>query len=299
MISLLSISVFGCKNAAVEQENNNAVSTVTPVTITTPDTTTLKEEITLNAVSAYLLKTDIKANINGYITQSTIQAGSKIHRGQTIFVLETKEARSLGNTINQLDPSFKFSGINRIKSPVEGYVTMLNHQSGDYVQDGETLAGIAAKNSFGFVLNLPYEYHQLLNSNRKITIELPDGTLLNGYAAQVMPSVDSIAQTQRIWIKTPDAKNIPENLIAKVQLVKKASTHLSLLKAAIFSDENQQNFWVMKLSNDSTAIKVPVQKGLENDSLVEIISPAFSVTDSFVLQGGYGLGDTAKIAVQK
>jgi uncharacterized NAD(P)/FAD-binding protein YdhS len=51
----------------------------------------------------------------------------------------------------------------------------------------------------------------------------------------------------------------------------------------------------MKMINDSTAVKVPVKKGIETSDKVEILSPEFSPQDKILLNGNYGLADTAKV----
>jgi hypothetical protein len=51
--------------------------------------------------------------------------------------------------------------------------------------------------------------------------------------------------------------------------------------------------------NDSTAIKVVVNKGFENNEEVEITRPEFLPSDRIVLSGNYGLPDTARITIIK
>ena len=53
----------------------------------------------------------------------------------------------------------------------------------------------------------------------------------------------------------------------------------------------------MKLINDSTAVKVPVKLGAQNDSLIEIKTPLFSQEDAILETGNYGLSDTALVKV--
>ena len=65
----------------------------------------------------------------------------------------------------------------------------------------------------------------------------------------------------------------------------------------MLTDEVQGEFWVMKLIDNVTAVKVPVKKGLENGKDVEILSPVFSVNDKIILTGNYGLTDTARVTV--
>ena len=55
----------------------------------------------------------------------------------------------------------------------------------------------------------------------------------------------------------------------------------------------------MKLSDDSTAIKVPVEIGNSNALEIEIKSSALSPRDRVVLTGGYGLEDGAKVFIVK
>jgi hypothetical protein len=54
----------------------------------------------------------------------------------------------------------------------------------------------------------------------------------------------------------------------------------------------------MKLINDTTAIKVPVMKGFENNEEVEIAAPEFLYTDRIILTGSYGLPDTARVILK-
>lgn len=298
--SLLILSLFAisaCQNQ-VDSNNDNA-RVITPVTVVHPENTTLNEEITLNATSIYLLKNFLKANINGYIISSRVKLGQYVKKGEVLFVLKTKEAQNLGNTINHLDSTFHFMGLNQIKSPVSGYITQLNHQTGDYVQDGEQLVELTDKNSFGFIMNLPYEDHLLIQNSKQVKINLPDGRTLDGIITQIMPNLDSVSQTQKVLIKIHPDFNIPENLIANVSLVKATSTKFSLPSACILTDESQSSFWIMKLINDSTAVKIPVKKGIETNDRIEIKVPNLALTDRILVTGNYGLADTALVRINK
>ena len=212
--------------------------------------------------------------------------------------MQTKEAKALGNTINQLDKSFRFSGVTSVISPSSGYVQMLNHQIGDYVQDGEILATIADDNSFGFVMNVPYEYNQLVQLGKILSVQLPDGRNLLGKVSKIMPTVSPTSQTEQVLVKVSD-KNIPENLIANIVLVKSNATGLCVPKSAILTDDAQSEFWVMKVINNNTAVKTPITKGLENNQWVEIKSGNITLKDRIITNGNFGLADTAKVKIQK
>jgi len=298
-LTMISLLASGCRDKEAKTSSEEKVPT-TPVTVTTPETTSMEDEIALNVTSTYLLKTDVKAALNGYIYKTNIQFGDKVRKGEILFRLQTKEAKSLGNTITKLDPDFHFTGLNQIVCPTSGYVVMYNHQKGDYVQEGETLATISDRNSFGFILNLPYELNGILSKNKEIKISLPDGKEVIGSVGKILPELDSASQTQRIFIKIKQTINLPENLVAKAVLIKnKVLKAVTVPKQAILSDENQATFWVMKMINNTTAVRVNIKKGIEKGDRVQIIEPQLTESDRILLTGNYGLADTAKVSIQK
>jgi hypothetical protein len=301
IVCLILLLLLSCKSKKEDTDEDAPPQQVqTPVTVTTISSEPLTEYVELNAVSTFLQSSFIKATANGYIQTVNVKPGQFAHAGQLAFVMQTKEAKALGNTINELDPSFRFSGLIKINVTQTGYITEVNHQKGDYVQDGEQLAILSDSKSFGFLLNLPYELRQYLGNNKILDIELPDKTRLKGSIARIMPSVDSISQTQGVLIRVNSTKPIPQNLIGKVRIIKnERSNTISLPKEAVLTDESQSEFWVMKMTDSVTAVKVPVIKGMETSDRVEIIRPAFTASDKILLTGNYGLPDTAKVKIMK
>jgi len=305
IIYLLSgfILFSSCKSkpeAKEGKEDSIAVKEGTPVTLTTATIGSMDETIELNAVSTFLLKSYVKANATGYLQAVNTQMGKYVTKGQELFVIKTKEAQSLGNTVKILDSSLHFEGTMHIKAPGSGYVTQLTYRAGDYVQDNEQLATITDTKNFVFLLNLPYELKPYLQYNKTIQLHLPDGTILHGILDAAMPTVDAVSQTQSYMIKVDTDKPVPENLIAKVFFVKSAKSNIvSLPKAAVLTDEIQSQFWVMKMIDSFRAVKLPIKKGMETKDRVEIISPSLSASDRILLTGNYGLSDTAKVSVIK
>jgi HlyD family secretion protein len=271
---------------------------VTPVTTVNISNGHMSVFVELNATSIFQQKWIIKSTVTGYLQRSTVQLNKFVGAGQVLFSVKTREAASIGNTINILDSSFKFSGVNSVRANGSGFVSEINHQPGDYVQDGEQLAVITDTKSFVFVLDLPYEMRSNITGKNSLQLILPDGEKLEAYVSATMPVMDSAAQTQRIALKVNATHPIPENLIAKIRLVKYENNHANYLpKAAVLADEAQSNFWVMKMIDDSTAAKVEIKKGIESDGNVEILSPAFQPLEKILITGNFGLADTAKVKI--
>lgn len=300
LLGLVAMSIWMLSCQSTQPGAENVPVPITQVEVTEPEDTEIFEFTVLNAVSAYLQKSYVKANINGYIQTVGAQVGQPVVAGTTVFRLITKEARAIGNAVNQLDPGFKFSGISNIRAAQSGIISGISHQKGDYVQDGEQLALISNQNSLVFLLDLPYELRTILSQNKSLELELPDGEKLKGFASGALPVIDSASQTQRVIIKVNPSHNIPEGLIAKIRLIKSGRSQVRALpKLAVLANETEDEFWVMKLINDSTAVKVPVATGIQNDRLIEVLKPMLNLKDRIVVVGNYGLGDTARVKVVK
>jgi biotin carboxyl carrier protein len=299
---LLLLATLGChstNNAPTEQLPAKAG---TPVTVTTVDISPMQESAELNATAAFLQKIVVKANANGYLQGSNIRLGQYVQAGQVLFSLQNKEASALGKLVEGIDTSFHLNSMIKIRANQTGFITQLDRQSGDYVQDGEQLAVISDARSFAFILDLPFELRRYVPQNKSVELILPDSTRLKATLAAAMPTVDPLSQTQRFMLKVPtanSARNIPENLIARVIWVKSIKPNAaSLPKAAVLTNEMQSEWWVMQLADDSTAVKVVIQKGIESGENVEIITPKFKSTDKILFSGNFGLADTARVVVK-
>ncbi|MDP4210027.1 MAG: efflux RND transporter periplasmic adaptor subunit [Bacteroidota bacterium] len=295
---LIGLLVISCKSTK-EPSGEKKTESHAPVTVTHVSVGEMADVVELNAVSSFLLKTYVKANSNGYLQEVNAQPGEFVSKGKKLFVIRSKEAEHLGNTVNAVDTSFHLSGLVSIKAPGNGYITQLAYRAGDYVQDGETLATISAINSLVFLLELPYELKPYLSNNKTVELLLPDGVKLKGAMSSPLPTVDAVSQTQSYIIKVASAQAIPENLIAKVKFVRKLKAGaVSLPKESILTNEVQSEFWIMKMIDANTAVKVPVVKGIETSNRVEILSPKLSLSDKILLQGNYGLPDTAHVVIE-
>jgi len=293
---LIALAFFSCKS---NKEESKSPENATPVTITHIKTGRMDEVIELNATSVFQVKSYIKSPVNGYLQEVNAHLGQSIGKGHKMFVIRSKEAENLGNTVNKLDTAFHFNGITQIKAPCNGYITDLSYRSGDYVQDGETLAAISDINSLVFMLELPYSLKSFLPNNSTVTLTLPDSKKIAGKLSSAMPVVDPISQTQSHVIRLTKSTLVPENLIAKVSFIKASKKNtVSLPKEAVLTNEIQSEYWIMKMTGPSTAVKVPVIKGMESNGRVEIVSPHLTLSDQILLTGNYGLPDTAKVIIE-
>jgi hypothetical protein len=291
--------IGGCQaKPAAPAEEEAAVKTITPVLADSVSTGPLTEYLELNATSSFLKKNSVKSSVSGYLNQVEVSIGDNVKKDQPLFTIKTKEATALDNNRQKGDSSFRFSGLIQIHSFQDGIISALNRHVGDFVVEGDELCIVSDRTSFIFLLDVPYELHQFIKEGSSCEIVLPDKEIIPGVIRSNLPSMDVNSQTESFLVKPLTSLALPENLIARIRIVKNSRNKaITLPKSAILSNETQTEFWVMKVINDSTAVKIAIKKGLETADRTEIMDPVFRKSDRILTSGNYGLTDTARIVI--
>lgn len=288
---------FSCKHVSKTSEEVTEVKT--PVTIVPVTFKPVSTTVTLPAVATFMSKNIVRATTTGTIEKILIVPGEFISNDQLLFTIKTREAMALDRK-SQIDSSLSFKGVINIVSHQEGVINSISYQKGDFVQEGDEMAVVSEQNSLVFIMDVPFELDKYVERNRNCRVILPDGREINASISRKLPDMDIQSQTIRYVVKPLSPDRLPGNLIARVNLVKSTNENAMVLpKKAVLGNETQTEFWVMKLINDSTAIKVDVSKGFENNDEIEITKPEFLPTDRIILTGNYGLPDTARITIVK
>ena len=296
-----SIFLISCKTAPKELEETEISNPKSIVEIVSTQLGTINDELVLSATTVYLKRNMVTATIPAFITNVKIKLGDAISKGDILFELESKERRALGNISSKLDTTLANFGLIKIRASASGIISTLDkQQAGDYVLEGTLLCTIAESSDLAFQVNVPYEYSSFTKAGRVCTIELPDSSLHKATFTKALTAMNALAQTQTILAKSDENLFLPENMIVKVTVVKgSASVKQILPNACVLSDEMMKEFWVMKLLNDSVAIKVLVQIGNKNNMYCEILKPQFNSNDKIISTGNYGLPDTALVKIYK
>lgn len=300
--TILSIAIIFILSACSQSTSDTDEATVHPKTsveITYVHAGSVSDDLELFANTIYLKRNLVTAPIPAFITKVNVHLGDRVKQGDILYELESKERRALGNQTVKLDSTLTNFGIIKVKAPASGIVSTLEKQQpGDYALEGTQLCTIAESSDLAFQINVPYEFTQYVKQGKTCRIILPDNSIHPATVSTPLTSMNLLAQTQSILAKAGDPLFLPENLIVKVLISKNAETTKQVLpKSCVQSDEMMKEFWVMKLVNDSTAVKQPVTLGNKNQSEVEILTPQFNSTDKIVLTGAYGLADTALVKI--
>ena len=292
---IIVMVVTGCKNTANNSENVS--HSRIPVMVSPVSSGQMVNYIELNATSAFLFKASIKAPVTGYVDNMLINQGDAVEKEQLLFAIKTKEATALkDDSINNL----KFDGVIKVMAVNAGLISSIEHSKGDYVAEGDQLCELAIPESLVFLLDVPFELSSFVKLNTSCEIVLPNSQVVKGIIKSRFPSMAVNSQTERFIVRLVEPMNLPENLLGKIKIVKElVESAISLPKSCILTDEMMQNFWVMKLVNDTMAVKVPITVGISEEEYVQVTKPIFKNSDLFLATGNYGLSDTVYVKVLK
>jgi hypothetical protein len=282
--------LFSCQTRAPEGEQKMPVVSVKVSPLTKGD---IVSEVSFNGSSVYLRKNLIVSPIAGYVSKVYVKYGEEVQKGQPLFELQTREGKALQNG---KEPS---SGIGSliVNASSDGFIDEIaSSEPGVYVAEASPLCSILNNNDLMIKVNVPFEYNKIVNVGQRCKILLSDNSVINGSVSRILPVVDEASQTQEALIKPETGRALPQNLNMMIKFVSARHRQAFLVsKSSLMTDETQSEFWIMRVENDSIAVKVPVTRGIAKDSIVEILSPQLDVNDLIIYEGAYGLPDSTVI----
>jgi Barrel-sandwich domain of CusB or HlyD membrane-fusion len=294
VLSLLLINLSSCGKK--DSEETETLLKGVEVTAGSPRTTKLNEYLDLNANTFFLSQEIVRATFPGFIIKTGKNLGDHIIKGELLFTLKTKEA----SASDSIYLENQFNGMVNIYARSNGILTELTYQTGDYVTETDRLALIVDPSSLRIMLNVPFQYSNNVSRSDSYLIKLPDNKEFSAKVVKKLPSIDAVNQTQSFILEPNVPINVPANLNLIVKIPLKSFVNAVVLpKSAVITNETESEFWVMKIIDDSTAVKLDIKKGIESDSLVQIKEPVLSANDRFVTEGAYGMPDTVNILIKK
>ena len=294
---LMPLLLISCGSKS--KDDSNDVNSGTPVTITHPILMNMDNYLDLNGNTVFLSKEIIRSTFDGFIVKVFKNIGDAVKPGDKLFLIRTKESAA-SDTLNFRLGNQLFQGAVYVSANSNGILSELNYHTGDYVTTGEQIAVVSNPSSLRIKLNVPYEDVLKVKIGNQCQVNLPDGINIPGTIENNVPAVDPVTQTQIYYVKLLKYRSVPENLNVIVKIPFEHFNNTTVLpKSALNTDVTESDFWIMKLINDTTAVRVDVKKGIENDSVAQILSPKLDTSDKVVLTGAYGLPDTANVEIVK
>ncbi|UBM58678.1 efflux RND transporter periplasmic adaptor subunit [Marinilongibacter aquaticus] len=300
LIGLTFLLISSCESTHEATQTEEDIVPKTAVQVVGVSKGSVDNELTLFGTTIYLKRNTVTAPIPAFINEVHVKLGDKVNKGDILYVLQSKESRALGNDIAKIDSTLSQFGIVQVKASASGIISTLDkQQSGDYVLEGTQLCTIAESNDLVFQVNVPYEFAAFAKTGKACTVLLPDKSVHPAVFTRALTTMNMTAQTQTILARGKETLFLPENLVVKVNIKKaKGGNNQKVPKSCVQTDEMMQEYWVMKMQNDSIAVKQTVLVGNKDADWIEIISPKFEPSDRIISIGNFGLPDTALVDIQ-
>ena len=286
-IILATLSLASCVGRGRNDGGETETAPRTTVTLTHARYGNIRQEISFPTTTAYQLKSSVTTPVSAYVNEMFVTAGSRVEPGQRLFSLESKEQHAVGGDGSPI----------WINASAGGIVLDVLEQVGNYVQEGTPLCTVADASSLVFEINVPGEQMALVRQGKHCRIALPDGTRLEATVRQTLATMNTESQSFKV-IAHADSPFLPEGLnVNALFSLQDSGKGLVLPEEAVQSDETLTEHWVMTMSSDSAAVRIPVKIVGRNASEVEVESDQLTPEDNIIMLGSYGLEDGAKIKV--
>jgi len=293
---LLLLLVAACTPTTQNQEAEAGMKS--DVKVISPVIKTIEQTAAFKGTTRYLQTNAIRSQVGGIVKAVNCQVPGSVSSRQPLFVIQPVEAAALQKSDfrNQDFRSFQ----DTVFSYRNGIISDLKVQAGDFVQAGDVLATCIRTSSLRILIDVPAEQPGSIRTGMSCSILLPDGQIIAGRVTGQWPSATGQNQTQPFVVEPLKTINMAENISLAVRFkTGEIPDALLVPKSALLGNELQTSFWVMKMVNDTMCVKVPVTKGPEADSMVQLLQSGLTNSDRLVYEGGYGLPDTATVRIIK
>jgi len=247
-------------------------------------------------ITRYIQSIGIRAHIKGIITKVNVSLTDKVIEKQPLFEIKPREASLLESA--EINSEFIKSSADTVFAFSPGIVSQINVQTGDFVQEGDLLANCIDQRSLRVIVYVPLETNVAKLHNQSCKVYLPNGNIFTGIIGASLPSVNETDQTSAFLVKLNSNVQLAENIHVKIKIkTGKVKDGIFLPNTAIYGNEEQNHFWILKIQNDSIAVRIPVQKGIIDDNLVQVSGIGINVYNRFLYKGGYALPDSALVNI--
>ena len=294
---LIAFIAWGCSTKQKSDNNgSDAPGTVAQVQVTQVSYRTLADTLNVNGQVMEGQQFTVRAPVTGYVAKLYVRPGEQVRAGRPLFSIRTREQTVLaqdssGNSLPQ--PSAVI-----VRAPVDGQIATVSTGDGIYVAEGSNMATLNSKNNLYLEAYIPAQWSNKVQPGDSALVEWADGRKKWAKVGSRLAQADSQSQSVLFMINNiPSDRLLPGERLAVWIPVNKMIDAQVLPKDAVLTDESMSSWWVMKMINDSVAVRVPVTPGISAGNWMAVLKPKFEKSDQILIQGNYGLADTARVKV--
>jgi membrane fusion protein, multidrug efflux system len=197
----------------------------------------------------------------------------------------------------QLDYAIQNS---ELRSPINGVVTSVNGEVGQIADPAAPILRIVNLQHMIAIIGTEIEEISKIRVGQSVNVtipNLPNSPVFKGKVSKLNREIDPATQLINVWVSLNNQDEfLQPGMFAEAGIiVKQDSSALTIPRSAVLSDSKGAFVFVIR---DSTAHKIRIKTGIQNDSLVQVLQ-GMNKGEPVVYQGNYELEDSMKVKVEK
>lgn len=242
-----------------------------------PDQTAQQNTITVSTLTIQPQTINRTVKLNGEVSSKT-EVNLYPHTGGTVSRLLADEGTRVykGDVIAYIDPSKPGSAyaLSPVSATVGGTIISRPVNVGDTVTINTCIATVGSLTNLEVHVNVSEKYNAYLKQGLGAfirTISAPDD-IIEATVTSISPVVNTASRTLDVTL-TPARQTdaLKPGMFASVELIIQQETDTVVVPKSALREFNT-GYTVFCVSPDNTAVRVPVETGLQNDTQVQITS---------------------------
>ncbi len=312
----------GCSknnDSADSNSSQDSTQTVVAVKVDSIKRETLDETVPAYGVTSIRQVYKVISPVNGEIIKFNLYNGDQVKKDEIICEIITKESyaaikgakQMLNNAVTaeqktEAERTLKIAEDNsnhiKITAPFTGILINKTKNENEIVNEGELIAGLIDKNSIFFIAQVPAESVNRIKPGQAAKISFPSIEVkkFDGIVKRIEPGVNMQSQTIPVQLEINASQLLADSLYGEASIiVNKHKDVLTVPSKAIIHDDEKNTYSLTLINPDSIAYSVNVGIGIKKDSVMEVKSGKLKEGMKVIVEGNYGLPDSAKVSIEK
>jgi HlyD family secretion protein len=187
----------------------------------------------------------------------------------------------------------------KITSPINGIVTERPLYAGEMANAGSPLLTIMDISRVVARANVPSEQLRFLKVGDAATITTADSLELQGKVIVVSPALEANSTTAEVWVEAPNpGEHFHPGSSVQVSMLAETVQNALVIPASAILPSKEGVTTVVVVGADSLAHERQIETGIRDANQVQVLK-GLEPGEQVVVVGGLGLGDKAKVRIEK
>ncbi len=317
----IGLTVIGCRRSSDDEGEGDQPAPVVAVRVAPVQSGRALVTISAFGRTEALRKERIFSPIAGIVTELHALEGSRVHAGDVLAVVMSKESEASiagaealvrnAATDAQRRQAEQALALARgaahglaLRARNDGIVATRSLAEGELVAENGEICSVVDLRSLVFVAAVPISQVASVRTGQVAMVRVPaiPGHAFAGAVETVFPESDPQNQTVKVRVRFTDAAArtlLRDEMVGTAAIVTDVRPNaLFVPRSALLRDDESMTNSVVLMTADSLSHTIPVQVGVVTDTTAEVVSPLLRAGMAVIAQGNYALPESTRVTVR-